>query len=303
MKINPILHHVNKNKSLQMLKDFINKFYGLELTLLDSTGQIVSPAAAIPKPEEAVAILQSSDRFGSEFNEDAVLFHTLPIVKADCLTEIRESKKASITECPRYGFKQVLVPVIPKEDVVGIIFVSENNDVRLTQTQCETIKDFLSDFIKRLTQTETEFLRHFENQGMTQQEQAIKRVIEYIHINYNKSSLTLRDVSVQNGISYHYLSSLFKKIVNTSFKNYVNSIRLDRAVKLLKNKSLSVNQIAYDCGFEDPAYFSKAFKIHLGTSPSTYRIKHTTVKQKLKTSFFPYTLPRRAATILKTAAS
>jgi AraC-like DNA-binding protein len=53
--------------------------------------------------------------------------------------------------------------------------------------------------------------------------------------------------------------------------NYVNSIRLQNAARLLESSRLQIKDIAISSGFDDVAYFSKLFKKSFGASPSQYR--------------------------------
>ena len=46
---------------------------------------------------------------------------------------------------------------------------------------------------------------------------------------------------------------------------------MEASAKLLKNRNLNVNQIAYAAGYQDPNYFSKVFKRYMKTSPIEYR--------------------------------
>ena len=46
---------------------------------------------------------------------------------------------------------------------------------------------------------------------------------------------------------------------------------MERAVELLKDDTLTVAQVSYEVGIEDPYYFSKSFKAFYGISPTQYR--------------------------------
>lgn len=193
--------------------------------------------------------------------------------------DIQFSKEPKITECERSGYKKILVPIFIKREVVGVVTVAESGAALLTQAQCNTILLFLKDFLQRLVNAELEFVAHFQDKELTHQQRIIKEAIEYIHKNYHDSSLNLKNVSSQKSISYHYLSHLFKKELKVNFSSYLTKVRIDRAVSLLKNKSLSVSQIAYHCGFEDPGYFSKTFKRRMGASPVDYRVQGVCFKR------------------------
>jgi AraC-like DNA-binding protein len=100
----------------------------------------------------------------------------------------------------------------------------------------------------------------------------VTRAIAYIEREFEKP-ITLDELSEELHISRSHLSHVFKKQTGTSLFDYLLRIRLDRACALLENKGLSVGEIAFSVGFNDPNYFSRAFKFRAGLSPSEYREK------------------------------
>lgn len=85
--------------------------------------------------------------------------------------------------------------------------------------------------------------------------------------------LTLQDIADRFGFSYSYMSSIFASAMDETFCEYLNRIRIEKACELLKDHSLSMSQIAWQCGYSDSSYFSKAFKRQTGLSPRAYRKK------------------------------
>lgn len=62
-----------------------------------------------------------------------------------------------------------------------------------------------------------------------------------------------------------------KKITGSTPNDYIKAIRMDKAAELLKDDTLTIAQVSYQVGFDDPYYFSKSFKSYFGISPSQYR--------------------------------
>ncbi|ACT01211.1 transcriptional regulator, AraC family [Paenibacillus sp. JDR-2] len=75
--------------------------------------------------------------------------------------------------------------------------------------------------------------------------------------------------------SYVYLCQIFKKNAGITIGTYVQQLRIQRAKHLLASTNLSVADIAKQCGFEDPFYFSRIFKKIEGLGPSSYRSRTT----------------------------
>ena len=62
-----------------------------------------------------------------------------------------------------------------------------------------------------------------------------------------------------------------KKLTGKTPNDYIRMLRMEHAVELLKDDTLTVAQVSYEVGIEDPYYFSKSFKAFYGISPTQYR--------------------------------
>lgn len=71
------------------------------------------------------------------------------------------------------------------------------------------------------------------------------------------------------GQSGRTLQRRIKHLLGVGFTQYIQSIQLSSAARLLK-KGLAVKEVAYETGFKDPSYFSKVFKKQYGVSPSKF---------------------------------
>lgn len=105
--------------------------------------------------------------------------------------------------------------------------------------------------------------------GAGQKEQMIRQIREYIEAYYYKD-ITLEQLAKNNFVSISYLSTAFHDIVGTNFQQYLNSIRLSMAKKLLLEKKYKVGMIAEMVGFSDQHYFSRVFKKNEGCTPKEY---------------------------------
>lgn len=166
--------------------------------------------------------------------------------------------------------KSVLVPIAIRQEIVGFLCVTENRNFRLSDRQVSAIVNLIIDLIEKI---DGELSRFSEVKGQkhTHQQKVVNKVAQYIEENYYQPELSLRGVSKVNGISYYYLSRLFKKELKTSFSQFLNNLRMDVATRLLKDQALTVSEIAYSCGFDDPGYFCKVFKRTFGSTPAGFR--------------------------------
>ncbi len=78
---------------------------------------------------------------------------------------------------------------------------------------------------------------------------------------------TRESVAALFGISPGHLTRLFREEGKQGFSAYLNALRLREAQALLSSTALPIQQIALQCGFTDPAYFSRLFKKRYGYPP------------------------------------
>lgn len=107
-----------------------------------------------------------------------------------------------------------------------------------------------------------------------QTELYLKTAIEYIRNQYRNPELKVADVANFTGIERSYLYRIFTNNLHCSVQEYILSVRLKQACRLLTYSAEPVGVIAYSCGFESPAYFSSVFKDAYKMTPMEYRRNH-----------------------------
>ncbi len=98
----------------------------------------------------------------------------------------------------------------------------------------------------------------------------IRDILSYIDFNYQER-ITLTSLSDQFSVSKSHLSTVFHKEVGQTLTDYINSVRIERAILLLNTTNDSMPMIAEKCGFSDANYFTRTFKKNKGMSPLQYR--------------------------------
>ncbi|MDR2483679.1 MAG: helix-turn-helix domain-containing protein [Treponema sp.] len=99
---------------------------------------------------------------------------------------------------------------------------------------------------------------------------ALRKAERFIWENYTRR-VSLQEIASASGLSAPYFSSIFKQEMGESLSNYLNRLRVERAVSLLSGTNLSLSVVSTSCGFEDQSWFSKIFKSFTGVSPGKYR--------------------------------
>lgn len=100
--------------------------------------------------------------------------------------------------------------------------------------------------------------------------QQITKVLSYIDNNYN-TKITLSDLCKLSNMSRSSLLNQFNATCSCSPSEYILSVRIENARKLLEDSSMSIATIAQECGFFDSSHFTKCFNQKMGVLPKTYR--------------------------------
>ncbi len=118
------------------------------------------------------------------------------------------------------------------------------------------------------------FLSPKEKEAEEENINRISRLLEFIDANYTHK-INLSDFARQEGLSLSYLSHFSKKVLSEPFQDYVNSLRFNYAKKLLATGTHSLAEAAFESGFSDPRYLSRAFEKRMGMKASEYRKSYT----------------------------
>jgi len=97
-------------------------------------------------------------------------------------------------------------------------------------------------------------------------------ILRYIEENYRTASLT--EIADELSQSVYQLSRLIKEQTGQTFKELLQTKRLNQAVYLLTSTALSVEDIISAVGYENTSYFHRLFKNKYGMTPKAYRDSH-----------------------------
>ena len=113
-------------------------------------------------------------------------------------------------------------------------------------------------------------IKVFDSENKSRKYCIMSNITEYIGEHYVEN-ISLESVAEATGISRYYVSHLFKELMNTTFVNYVNELRLNRAAMLLITTDNPVIEIASMSGFNNLSNFNRVFKIRFEKTPTAYR--------------------------------
>jgi len=98
----------------------------------------------------------------------------------------------------------------------------------------------------------------------------IDKVLSYLQTHYQEK-ITLDCISKIACMSTCYFCKFFKKVTGKTFKEYILSLRIDKARALLLQSDLNITEVAYEIGFENHSYFDRIFRRLTNLSPHDYR--------------------------------
>lgn len=102
--------------------------------------------------------------------------------------------------------------------------------------------------------------------------QSVYAAAEYIR-NHFREKITVHQIAEKVHLSDSYLSHIFSETFGRTITEYITSVRIEYAKRMLAKPGSSISEIALECGFEDVSYFSRVFKKSEGITPRDYKKK------------------------------
>jgi len=104
----------------------------------------------------------------------------------------------------------------------------------------------------------------------SQFEPRVKTTIRFITNNFS-DAIGIADAAKNVHLTPNYLGILFKQEVGVTFRDYLNTVRLNQAEDMLRAGDGGITEVALKCGFKDVFYFSRLFKKYKGVTPTDVR--------------------------------
>ncbi|MBR5152279.1 MAG: helix-turn-helix transcriptional regulator [Clostridia bacterium] len=135
--------------------------------------------------------------------------------------------------------------------------------------------DKITDALVAITRFFELFIAHADtSQGKTSlsHNDELRSILSWTEQNYMRK-VTLEEVASIFGYNKHYFCNKFKNTTGVTYITYLNNIRINHAKDLLR-AGVPVNQVCYECGFDDASYFIQIFKKFTDTTPKKYLNLH-----------------------------
>lgn len=212
------------------------------------------------KDKEQEIILHIEEQLFKELNnlnlEQAILvFH-------QAFDRLVESTNSNFTSC-RSEVRELFRSIHKLLSRQGIKFEGQDSLSDVTQIEqlrhvCEIWLYSIVEAIRKDKEAKTESL--------------IDRAKLYIEENYSKG-ISMELVAEVMNLSPFYFSKIFKKMEGITFIDFLTLLRINKSKELLLDQNLSLKEICFLVGYNDPNYFSRVFKKVTELSPSEYRFQ------------------------------
>lgn len=148
----------------------------------------------------------------------------------------------------------------------------DDNAVLLMKTAVEEFeRDGHSEITSAyLTALFGKLLKVYNTQKCRETTDTVLKILNYCSEHY-KDNITVESIAKELHISRSSVSHIFGSRLSMNFCDYINSLRLADAVKMLKKGNLPITEIAYSCGFSTIRTFNRAFLKQYGISPTQYK--------------------------------
>ena len=101
----------------------------------------------------------------------------------------------------------------------------------------------------------------------SREENFLQKLTQIVLDNLTNEQFSVEELAVICGISRSQLHKKLKKTTGKSVSQFIREIRLEEAMKMLRQDVATMSEIAYRVGFNSPAYFNTCFKEHYGYPP------------------------------------
>ncbi|WP_439185000.1 hybrid sensor histidine kinase/response regulator transcription factor [Carboxylicivirga taeanensis] len=185
--------------------------------------------------------------FCSKLRKNVITSH-IPIVMLTALDNMESKREGLETGADAY-----VVKPFDKQLLVSQIQNLLNNRQLLKSRFKEQW-----DFVEEIATTSTD-------------QQFVNRAIQTVEENMSDAAFNVSELVKKMNVSRTLLHMKLRELTGQSTSEFIRTIRLKQAARLLKQGELNVSEVTYQVGFNDPKYFSKSFKSLFGVTPTLFQ--------------------------------
>ncbi len=225
--------------------------------------------------------IQQNDNSVLNFTENDPLVDRLKYANKNDISVIIDESMTLINNNP--GQFNVFASYLLVDLIFAVSKLVENLGGNVKELKPEIVhRNFIDNAVKNeekfvsVVKEILEFALEYRDSKMTgRYKDIILKAKEYIDKNYADQNTTLTTVADIVCLSPNHFSTIFSQECNTTFIEYLTNVRIENAKRLIKSTEMKGYDIAYECGFSDPHYFSYIFKKNTGLTPREYKLSNS----------------------------
>ncbi len=278
--------------NLQNIISAILKDKNLKICIHDLSGVLSLPEFQIEKEQT----VHSQDFCKLARSTQAGYRACISCKAATSRRAVEEGKPFCRTCC--FGIFEVIVPVVKNNRTLCVIYIGNiiedyGKTKKILVEQAKRCDSPLEDMISELENCAygdidyyMDIARIFESYillledklGYNKRDPGADLMRSFAEDNFTES-ISLKTVASLYFYNEKYAGKLFKKKTGVTFHQYVISLRLELAKKLLTETDKNIAEIAAETGFSDSAYLCRTFKDRFKLTPNAFR---NSEKQRIK---------------------
>lgn len=258
----------NAYKELQKIPDsYIDAMFALKYKVIKGSGTVIyaDEVKGVPEnlfeyPMEMEIKLVNFTKAGDKSNASNVI---------ERIIETNMNKKGVSPEMLDNLFSTLIGTAIrtvySMQSTMEEIFGATSN-LYLKLDQCKTIEEKK----RYLTSVFSKICEFVNNSSKNRYEKTYTKILEYIKENYARE-ISLDIIGEALDLSPSYISWVFKEQSGENLTNYLNSVRIEKAVEFLRNESIAVKEAGEMVGFNSIHTFIRVFKKLKGITPGQFK--------------------------------
>jgi ligand-binding sensor domain-containing protein/signal transduction histidine kinase/DNA-binding response OmpR family regulator len=160
-----------------------------------------------------------------------------------------------------------------QDKIIGIetgadAYITKPFNVRYLEVVAKNLIESRKKLFQRFSQDVYIMPKEMSNNKLDQN--FLENVINYIEDNITSGEFSVDDLSSHLLMSSGHVWRKVKALTGLPTNEFIRTIRLKSAIKIMEEGNLNISEIAFKVGFSSPAYFTKCFREQYGKSPSAY---------------------------------
>ena len=108
----------------------------------------------------------------------------------------------------------------------------------------------------------------------------IRKLTDIVLANLGNADFGVKELAHESGISLYRLNRRLRSINRKTTRQFIQELRLQKALEMLQNEEFNVSEIAYRAGFSSPSYFNSCFHEFFGYPPGKVKKRKPEIREE-----------------------